>query len=143
MLPRFNHLMVPLDFTEKNQAALDIAFEIAVLNHSRITLLHVVEKIEDADSDEDIQLFYERLSARARDELELRAQPFAAAKLQVDFKTRIGKRAIEICEDAKAREVDLIVMSSHPIDPHNLAQSVGTLSYQVSLLCSSAILLVK
>ena len=29
MLPRFQHIIVPLDFTSKNQAALDIAFELS------------------------------------------------------------------------------------------------------------------
>ena len=38
MIPRFQHILVPLDFTEKNLAALNIAFDLAVANHARVTL---------------------------------------------------------------------------------------------------------
>ncbi|RPI75581.1 MAG: universal stress protein, partial [Planctomycetaceae bacterium] len=68
MLPRFKHLLIPLDFTEKNRAALEIGFEIAVHNHSRVTLLHVVEEITDAD--EELKQFVNRLSERGAAELE-------------------------------------------------------------------------
>ena len=43
MLPRFRHILVPLDFDPKNQGALDIAIEVAQVNSARVTLLHVIE----------------------------------------------------------------------------------------------------
>jgi nucleotide-binding universal stress UspA family protein len=67
----------------------------------------------------------------------------AAAGSRVDRKILYGKRLIEIVRDACERKVDLIVMSSHKVDPAAGASSFGTLSYQVSILCDCPVLLVK
>ncbi len=142
MLPRFQHILVPLDFTAKNQAALDIAFELASQNRASVTLLHVIETIENL-SDEELQSFYARITSRAETELEARAQRFAAAGIRVDRKILYGKRLAEIVRDVRERTVDLIVMSSHKVDPAAAASSLGTLSYQVSILCDCPVLLVK
>jgi nucleotide-binding universal stress UspA family protein len=142
VLPRFHHILVPLDFTDKNRSALDVAFEIAQQNKARVTLLHVIETIEGAE-DAEMREFYDRLQSRAESELEARAQPFAAAGLVVDRKIRFGRRATEIVQDAADRQIDLIVMSSHPIDPSRPLRSIGTVSYQVSVLCRCPVLLLK
>lgn len=142
MLPRFKHLLIPLDFTEKNRSALDIGFEIAVQNAARVTLLHVIETIAGPD-DAELKQFYDQLQTRAETELEARAQRFAEAGLAVDRKIRFGRRTPEVVQDAHDRQADLIIMSSHPIDPAQPVQSWSTVSYQVSLLCRCPILLVK
>lgn len=141
MLPRFRHLLVPLDFTEKNAAALEVAFDIAVHNRARTSLLHVVEPIPNADSE--LNRFVEQLALRAATDLESRAQRFTDSGLSVEPKVHVGKRLPEIVQFAAHHQVDLIVMSSHPLDPDQPAQSWNTLSYQVSVLCRCPILLVK
>jgi universal stress protein A len=143
MLPRFGHLLVPLDFTAKNQAALDIAFEIAEVNAARVTLLHVIERIDEAAEDEETSAFYERLRQRADAELESRSQRFLEAGLATEYKLRWGKRAEEIVRFVGERDVDLIVVSSHVIDATQPAKSLATLSYQVSILAPCPVLLVK
>jgi len=143
MLPRFRHLLVPLDFTTKNQTALDIAFEIAEVNAARVTLLHVIERIDEAAEDEDTEAFYQRLQARADAELELRSQRFAEAGLETEYKLRMGRRAEEIVRFVSERDVDLTVLSSHPIDADQPVKSLATISYQVSILAPCPVLLVK
>lgn len=142
MIPRFQHILLPLDFTEKNQAALDVAFELAVANRAAVTLLHVIESIDLSD-DEEIQEFYRQLEERAEGELELRSQRFTEAGLNVEWKIRYGKRAKEIVAFEREHDIDLIVMSSHPLDVEQPARSFATLSYQVAVLCRCPILLVK
>jgi universal stress protein A len=142
MLPRFQHLLVPVDFTEKNLAAIDIAFDLAVANHARVTLLHVIETVE-VEPDAELEQFYARLQARADSELERLAQRFLAANIAVDRKIRFGKRLHEIVRDSVDRKADLIVMSSHKPDLQKPAQTWATLSYQVSVLCLCPVLLVK
>ncbi len=142
MLPRFKHILVPVDFTEKNLAALDIAFELAVANHARVTLLHVIETME-IEADPEVEQFYARLQTRADSELERMAQRFIAANIAVDRKIRFGKRLSEIVRDSVERQADLIVMSSHRPDLQKPAQTWATLSYQVSVLCPCPVLLVK
>jgi universal stress protein A len=142
MLPRFQHILVPVDFTEKNLAALDVAFELAVANHARVTLLHVIETM-DVESDAELEQFYAGLQARADSELEQMSQRLLSAKIAVDRKIRFGKRLPEIVRDSVDRQADLIVMSSHKPDLQKPAQTWATLSYQVSVLCLCPVLLVK
>ncbi|MCY2968156.1 MAG: universal stress protein [Planctomycetota bacterium] len=141
MLPRFQHLLVPLDFTEKNTSALEVAFEIAVHNRARVTLLHVVEPIPAVDAE--LRKFVDQLAVRADSELEVRAQRFSQAGIAVETKVHVGPRLREIVQASLDRAADLIVMSSHAVDPSRPVQSWNTLSYQVSVLCSCPILLVK
>jgi nucleotide-binding universal stress UspA family protein len=142
MIPRFRHILIPLDFTEKNLAALNIAFDIAAVNHAITTLLHVVEEIH-GEQDAEVQQFYDRLRNRAEAELETLSQRFDEAGLIVERKVRIGKRLKEIVLDSVERNVDLIVMSSHKPDLTNPLETWNTLSYQVSVLCPCPVLLVK
>lgn len=142
MLPRFQHILIPLDFTEKNQAALDIALELAISNRARVTLLHVVESI-DLPDDDDVSEFVERLRQRADRELELRSQRFAEANVPVDWKIRVGHRVKEIKGYEAEHDIDLIVLSSHPVDVDQPARSLATLSYQIAVLSFCPVLLVK
>src|SRR5258708_224429 len=142
MIPRFQHILIPLDFTEKNLAALNIAFDLAVANRAKVTLLHVVEQIS-GEEDAELTEFYERLRTRAEAELEARAQRFDEAGVAIDCKIRIGQRVHEIVTDSNERPVDLIVMSSHRPDLTRPLETWATLSYQVSVLCPCPVLLVK
>ena len=145
MLPRFHHILVPVDSTVKNNVAMDIAFELAVQNKATISLLHVVQAIDSAGDppDEETTEFYNHIRERADSEMERISQRFLDAEVQCEVKVRIGDRLREIVEFANQHRVDLIVMSSHRIDPGHLAETCGTLSYKVSVMCECPILLVK
>ena len=142
MLSRFQHILIPLDFTEKNRAALDIAFEMAVANQARVTLLHVIEPI-DLPGDDEVQQFVAQLQQRADRELEMYSQRFSDAGIVCDWKIRDGKRAEEVSKYERDHDVDLIVLSSHPIDADHPSRSLATLSYQIAVLSQCPILLVK
>lgn len=142
MLSRFQHILVPLDFTEKNRAALDIAFEMAVANQARVTLLHVIEPI-DLPGDEEVQDFVEQLRQRADRELETCSQRFNDAEIACNWKIRYGKRAVEVSMYERDHNVDLIALSSHPIDADHPSRSLATLSYQIAVLSRCPVLLVK
>ena len=145
MLPRFHHILVPVDATPKNTAAVEIAFELAVENKARVSLLHVIQEIDSGGGaiDEETQQFYDRLENRMVGDLERLAQRFVEADIAVEWKVRIGDRLKDIVAFADTHNVDLIVMSSHRIDPNKLAETWGTLSYKVSVICECPILLVK
>ncbi|MGD9854905.1 MAG: universal stress protein [Planctomycetaceae bacterium] len=143
MLPRFHHILVPLDFSAKNMAALDIAFEMAEVNAARVTLLHVIERIETTAEDEESNAFYERLSRRADTELESRSQRFLNAGLSAEYKIRFGKRSEQIVQFVHERDIDLVILSSHLIDRNQPVKSMSTVSYQVSLFAPCPVLLVK
>ncbi len=142
MLTELRHILVPLDFTAKNQAALEIARKLASQNNASVTFVHVVETIENLQ-DAELTGFYTRLASHAEAELGGRAREFANAGIRVDQKILYGRRLSEIVREARDQKVDLIVVSSHKIDPSAPVQSLGTLSYQISILCDCPVLLVK
>lgn len=145
MIPRFKHILVPVDLTPKNKAALEIAFELAVENKACVSLLHVTETIEllGEEPDDDSRAFYEKIKLRFMTELETMSQRFSGAGVDIETKVHLGKPLHEIVEFSSTHSVDLIIMSSHAIQPTDGVQSWGTLSYKVSIACPCPILLVK
>ncbi len=138
----FNHILVPVDFTDKNHAAIAAARQLASQSDARITLLHVIEFIDFPDDDE-ISSFYEKLRQRSEKQLGNLVGSFADSDLDVTTETIINNRARGIVEFAFQNDVDLIVMSSHPIDPNQRGEGWGTISYQVSAVCRCSIMLLK
>ena len=138
----FNHILVPVDFTEKNKTAIAAAQELARQSAARITLLHVIEFIDFPDDDE-ISSFYEKLQLRSQRELDNLLALFKDSSLDVSVETIINNRAKGIALYAAENDVDLIVMSSHPVSPEIRGHGWTTISYQVSAICQCSILLVK
>lgn len=142
MLLRYRNVLVPLDFTEKNLEALNVAQQMARQNDARVTLLHVIETI-DYVADDDIEAFYNMLRDRADRKLDLAAAPFEETDIEADRKIVLGKRARGIVTYAIQNEVDLVVMSSHKVSLSDPPKGLGSLSHQVSMMCPCAVLLVK
>lgn len=143
-LPRtvFSHLFVPLDLSRKSERALTTALAIATQNHARVTLVHVIHRIEHVPMAE-LRDFYDRLEVTAQRAMARAARPFTAAKLPLRTLVLIGDPAREIVRWAAANGVDLIVLGSHRIDPTQPAARWGTTSYKVGVLCQCPVLLVK
>ena len=145
MLPRFQHILAPVDLTSRSLSALDIAFELAAENKARVSLLHVTQKIDagDHEPDDEMEGFYDRINNRVMTELESLSQRFSSAGIDVEAKVHVGHPLRDIVHFSETHNVDLIIMSSHPIDKDDLLHSWGTLSYKVSVACQCPILLVK
>lgn len=142
MATPFQHILCPVDFTDKNAAALQVTRDMASWNEARVTLLHVIERVQYAD-DEEIQSFYSSLEEKAMGHLEQMAQQFADQRSDVQQCVVYGRRGPEIVRYTVEHGVDLVVMSSHQVDLSDLAGEWATLSYQVSILCPCPVLLVK
>ena len=142
---QFRHLLVPVDIAQRTTTAMEIARSLAVENEAQVTLLHVIQTIggDDDQPDEETQRFYDHLQTRVAPQMEKMAESFRAAGVDVAVETPLGDRLREIAAFGNTRDVDLIVMSSHRVDPDDLAASWGTLSYRVSVVCDAPILLVK
>jgi nucleotide-binding universal stress UspA family protein len=138
----FNHILVPVDFTEKNQAAITAAQQLARNSGARISLLHVIEFIDFPDDDE-MSKFYEKLEKRSEQELDNLLSLFADDEIDVTVDTVVNNRSKGIVLYAVDHDVDLIVMSSHPPDAEKRNAGWATISYQVSALCPCSIMLVK
>jgi nucleotide-binding universal stress UspA family protein len=138
----FHRILVPVDLTEKSLAAVDLAYEFAEQSDCEVVLLHVIETIEHIRFDE-LKPFYERLAASARDGLEEFSQRFVSHKLKVDRAVVYGHRTKEIIDYAIQNRMDLIIMSSHRIDPDRPGHDWSSISYAVAIMSPCPVLLVK
>ena len=126
----FKSILLPVDLTEENEAAVSTALGLLGDSGGKATVLHVIETIADVEF-EDMEDFYQRFEEKARTGMRSLAAPLEAAGLEVDQQVIYGKRAPEIVAFAQEHEADLIVMSSRPLDPDNPAAVWGSISHQV------------
>lgn len=137
----FSHILIPVDFTEKNWRALNLALTLIKEHRTKLTLLHVIEKIEFL-TEEDTKEFYRRLEITAQEKMEGLLQKLKERDIPIATEIVYGKRAHEIVRYAVAHSVDLLVLNSHRVDPDN-PQDWGTISYKVAILSQCPVLLVK
>jgi nucleotide-binding universal stress UspA family protein len=138
----FHRIMVPVDLTNRNIPAIQIATKLALQNHASMTLLHVIETLEGSSFDE-FNKFYKALERHARDKLEGLAEECVSQGVVVHQEILYGKRAEQIVQFAMDHQIDLIVLSSHKIDLESPAQGWGSISYKVGILSQCPVLLVK
>ena len=139
----FTHILVPLDLTARNLRAVEVARQIAGPRGARVTLLHVIQRLEGIPVRE-LRDFYARLQKRAQTRLRFAAQRLARDRIEASQMVFIGSPVRDIVRHAAANRVDLIVMSSHAVrQPASSRDGFGTTSYRVALLCPCPILLVK
>jgi nucleotide-binding universal stress UspA family protein len=138
----YKHLLIPVDFSESNQRAIEVARRLIQTGSSQVTLLHVIETI-DYVADEEVEQFYKMLTQRARNRLDEMSGSFRADGIEVQGKVVMGKRARGIVTYVLNNHVDLVVLSSHRVNLSDAPRGLGTLSHQVSILCPCDVLMVK
>ena len=138
----FQHILVPLDLGGGKQRTLAAALQLAQQSQARVTLLHVIQRIEHVPTNE-VRDFYKRLTETARDRLAVAARKLAAKKIDVRAVVLLGTPAEAIVKYADTNRVDLIVLPSHKVDLAHPAQGWGTTSYKVGILCQCPVLLIK
>lgn len=141
----FRKILVPVDFTDKNEVALSSAIEIAGRSEEtsgEVTLLHVIETIEHIEFDE-MSDFYRGLETRATAKLFALEDRFKAADVRVHHDVVYGKRAESIVRYAEDHGMDLMILSSHKVDKDHPALGWGTISYRIAIVARCPVLLVK
>lgn len=139
----FRNILIPVDFTLKNEAALNAALDLARgSSEAKVTLLHVIETIEHVEFDE-MADFYRGLETRAAAKLYGMEDRFKQAGLSVDHEIIYGKRTETIVHHAEERGYDLIVLASHPVDREHPALGIGSISYRIAIVVRCPVLLVK
>jgi universal stress protein A len=138
----FKHILLPTDLTDRNRKAMEIAIKMAQEDRAGITLLHVIETIEDANT-EDFQKFYKQLGARAGKKMDKMVREYQDTKVPMEKLILYGGRVTEILSFAAAHDIDLIIMSSHKLDVENVTEGWGTISFKVGVLSECPVMLVK
>ncbi len=138
----FKHILVPIDLSDRNARALTAALELARQSRARVTLLHVIQSVQNIPPGE-LKGFYRELARASARKLERVARRFVARRVEVRTEIAIGEPAREIVRLAARRRADLVVMGSHKVRPGRSSAGWGTTSYKVGIFCRCPILLVK
>jgi nucleotide-binding universal stress UspA family protein len=138
----FRRILVPVDFSRKTLSAVRTAGRLAQSLGAEVTLLHVIERIDD-DS-RALQKFYRQLEENARHNMRPLVEELGRKKVPVKSEILYGNRVAEIVRFAEDSRTDLIVMSSHKLPLRRpTVESWGTISYKVGILSRCPVLLVK
>ena len=138
----FKKILVPVNLTEADTPAVDVAGDLATPGDGSVTLLHVIETIRDVPF-EDLEDFYQRLEEKARERMAELAGRLSTKELPMEQRVVYGRRAQEIVAFAEQQEVDLIVLTSRPPDPEHMQEIWGNISHQVMILARCPVLLIK
>jgi nucleotide-binding universal stress UspA family protein len=141
----FRKILVPVDFTDKNETALNSAIEITGRSdgeENEVTLLHVIETIEHIEFKE-MEDFYRGLETRAAAKLFAMEDRLKEAGVRVRHDIIYGKRAETIVRYAEDHAMDLMILSSHKVDRDHPALGWGTISYRIAIVARCPVLLVK
>jgi universal stress protein A len=108
--------LVPIDFSESADQALEYAINLAGKLEARLTLLHVIQSVPLGGVDMGVTLPYtylQDLEAEIMQSMETCLARVTAVGLEGDIVVVHGVPFHEIVETAKTQKVDLIVMGTH------------------------------
>ena len=137
----FRQILVPVDFSDANDAAVKHAVDLVTQSGGAVSLLHVIELIAGENDDEfkDFYAFLDDKATREMDELKSRIDIDGVEHHEVIV---FGNRASAILDHAEENDVDLIVMSSRRLNPYH-PHDIASMSHKVAILASCPVLLVK
>ena len=137
----FHNILVPVDLTDKNVAAVEVAKDIAFQSDGAVALLHVIETL-DVPADE-LRGFYEGLAQKAEQKLKDFSSVLDTSGVTCEWHVVYGKRVSEVIAFANDKGHDLIVMKSHRLNTDRPGEGVFTISHQVAMAADMSVLIVK
>jgi nucleotide-binding universal stress UspA family protein len=138
----FKHILIPVSRVAEVEKALELAAATLMKDSGEITLLHVIELIQDIPYEE-FKSFYDGLEQQSKEDLKTAQQKYEEHGIEINTQIILGQRMKEILSYAEHERVDLIVLQSHPIDLTDPARGWGTISYRVAILARCPVMLVK
>ena len=138
----YRNVLVPVDLSERGAVAVAAATDVADPKEASITLLHVIETLQDVEYDE-LEAFYRRIKEKTEKTLGEWTDELSARGFEAGAEIVFGRRGPEILRYADERNVDLIVMASHALDRANPTERFGTLSHQLAAFSRCSVLLAR
>ena len=138
----FQHLLLPVDLTNKHAKVVQTAMGFAQQPGVRVTLLHIIEVIPGLSRDED-RAFYDRLEANAQKHIDKIGQGLAAKNVSWQGVILYGQRVQEIVRYAQENRAELILLTSPTFDAAHPALGWASMSFKISVLSPIPVLLVK
>jgi len=110
MLPSYDTILVPTDFTENSDHAFKHAVVLARQNNAKIYLLHVLTELEKTNKERAHKVLNQDLNDFAQKEL--KNHPDDVANF-VEPMTAAGNPVHRILETADSLKADVIIMGTH------------------------------
>lgn len=136
----YSNILVPVEFTDRDEPSVKQALRIVKKRGGTITLLHVIEKLDLPD--DEMEEFYKRLATRARRRMR-RLVENVKTSADVRFETRYGRRARAIVDHVGDNNIDLVIMASHRIEPGDPPSAWMTISHQVAIFAGCSVMLLR
>jgi nucleotide-binding universal stress UspA family protein len=137
----YDHILIPVDLSSANEAVFSRARQLGDPDRTQITLLHVIETLQD-DEPGEMDDFYEELREEADAKMKTWGEDIAEDGFDVHATITYGERGPEITRVAEETDVNLIVQRSHKMD-RNENPNMGTVSHQVAVFAPCSVLLVR
>ena len=109
-------ILVPYDFSQYSEHALEWAIGLAEQWHARLELLHVIHilpRVVDISKDVYARVEQEQLATAQKNLEAVRDKRIQGSPVILDCRVRRGVEFQAICDEAKTQKADLIVMGSH------------------------------
>lgn len=113
---KLKQILVPVDFSEPSQKALEYALPLAKKFGAKITLLHIVEPVlypESVVVPPEMEEMNLHLMKDSRERLELLCQKTVNPAIASKPRVRLGKPWQEIVNAARSIPADLIIVATH------------------------------
>ena len=138
----YDSILIPVDLSSANEAVFSTALDLAAPSTTEITLLHVIETLQD-DEPGEMDDFYEELREEADRKMTNWTAEIAKHGVEGQATITYGERGPEITRVAEEDDVDLIVQRSHRLRREDETPNVGTVSHQVGIFAPCSVLLVR
>jgi nucleotide-binding universal stress UspA family protein len=138
----YKKILLPLDLTDRHEAALQSAVQLARHSNGEVILLHVIELIPGLERENEVD-FYKRLETKAR--AHLGRVGATLTKEQIHWRPEVifGNRAMDAAGFAEEQHADLIILTSPRFRPEHPASSLGSMTWRISFIAPCPVLLVK
>ena len=144
MVGSFERILLPVGLRSLTPRLVDSLTHLASGRSVQVTLLHVVETIDDGEEDdEDLDDFYEDLKQRAQSELDTFVRHLAARGIQPQIEITIGQRVSSVIRYASREQFDLIVIEPDAINPESPQDAFTSRAHQVSVLAPCPVLVIR
>jgi nucleotide-binding universal stress UspA family protein len=138
----FLKILIPVDLADRHEPSLEVAARLATPSVGEVRVLHVIELLRDLPREADPK-FYQRLEDKSR----ARLDAFTARLQEKGVSARpvvlFGERVREVLRYAAQEAVDLIVLTSHPVDPDEPGGGLATMSYLIGIAAKCPVMLIK
>jgi nucleotide-binding universal stress UspA family protein len=138
----FQKILVPVDLADRHEQTLEIAARLVTPGAGEVTVLHVIEILHGLPREEDPK-FYHRLEEKSRARLDLLTARLKEKGINARSVLLYGERVPEVLRYTVQESVDLIVLSSHPLDPGKPGGGLGSMSHLIGAAARCPVMLIK